>query len=128
MNIEKPITENQKQLANKIYKYLYHEHRFVTKEEICIMLGWEYTSSNDRKIRDTINVIKKRKPIVATPDRKGYFAPIQKEDLEEIIHQWKYIDSIIEDLEETKKPLIDFYEKFGNSVYNVFGTHKENNK
>lgn len=120
MKIEKPLTENQKELASKIYKYLHHQHRFITKEEICEMLGWEYNSSNDRKIRDTINVIKKRKPIVATPDRKGYFAPIQKEDLEEVIHQWKYIDSIIEDLQETKKPLILFYEMFGDSVKNLF--------
>lgn len=121
MKIEKPITENQKELANKIYKYLHHQHRFITKEEIYNMLGWEYNSSNDRKIRDTINIIKKRKPIVATPDRKGYFAATNKSDLEEVIHQWKYIDSIIEDLKETKKPLIEFYEKFGNSVDNIFG-------
>ena len=121
MNIEKPITENQKQLANIIYKFLYHQRRFVTKQELCAELGWEYNSTNDRKIRDTINIIKKRKPIVATPDRKGYFAPICAVDLEEVRHQWKYIDSIIADLEETKKPLIDFCEKFGNSVDNIFG-------
>lgn len=110
---EKPVTENQKELANKIYSYLYKQHRFCTKEEICNSVGIEYNSSNDRKIRDTINLIKKRRPIVATPDRVGYFAPINKQDMEEVIHQWNYIDKIITDLEETKKPLIKFYEKFG---------------
>lgn len=110
---EKPITEKQKLIGNAIYKYLYEQHRFVDKEEICKMLGWEYNSSNDRKVRDTINLIKKRKAIVATPDRKGYFAPKDENDIEEIDHQWKYIDSIIQDLEETKKPLIAFREKYG---------------
>jgi hypothetical protein len=121
METEKPITENQKQIANAIYKFLYHQHRFVTKEELCAELGWEYNSSNDRKIRDTINVIKKLRPIVATPNRKGYFAPTNASDLEEVKHQWKYIDSIIADLMETKKPLIEFCEKFGNAVNDIFG-------
>lgn len=125
MKIEKPITENQKQLANSIYKFLYHQRRFVTKQELCAELGWEYNSTNDRKIRDTINIIKKRKPIVATPDRKGYFAPICAVDLEEVKHQWKYIDSIIADLMETKKPLIEFCEKFGSAVGDIFGIEEE---
>lgn len=86
MNIEKPITENQKQIANIIYKFLYHQRRFVTKQELCAELGWEYNSTNDRKIRDTINIIKKRKPIVATPDRKGYFAPICAVDFVTFFH------------------------------------------
>lgn len=109
---EKPVTDNQKEISNKIYTYLYKQHRFCTKQEICEFLGWEYNTSNDRKVRDTINLIKKRRPIVATPDRVGYFAPIDKADLEEVVHQWKYIDKIIADLEETKKPLIKFYEKY----------------
>lgn len=109
---EKPVTENQKELANKIYTYLYREHRYCTKQEICEHLGVEYNSNWDRKIRDTINVVKKRRAIVATPDRVGYFAPIGKEDLEEVQRQWKYIDKVQTDLEETKQPLIKFYEKF----------------
>lgn len=109
---EKPVTDNQKEISNKIYTYLYKQHRFCTKQEICEFLGWEYNSSADRKCRDCLNLIKKRRPIVATPDRVGYFAPIDKADLEEVVHQWKYIDKIIADLEETKKPLIKFYEKY----------------
>ena len=109
---EKPITENQKEIANKIYAFLRECHRNVTKEEICAHLGWEYNSSNDRKVRDTINLIKKRRPIVATPDQKGYFACVNKNDLERCVHQWNYIDGIIKDLEETKKPLIAFYDHY----------------
>ena len=58
---EKPMTEKQKEIANAIYKFLYNEHRFVTKEEICLMLGWEYNLTNDRKVRDSINAIKKKR-------------------------------------------------------------------
>lgn len=108
----KPMTENQKQVANSIYKYLATERRFVCKAEICNFLGWAYTETNDRKIRDTINLIKKKRPIVATPDSKGYFAPLKAEDLGFINKQLNYINSVIQDLEETKKPLIEFYEKF----------------
>lgn len=111
-NFEKPITENQKEIANKIYAFLKDCHRNVTKEEICTHLGWTYNSTSDRKIRDTINLIKKKRPIVATPDQKGYFACLNKNDLERCIHQWNYIDGIIKDLEETKKPLISFYDHF----------------
>lgn len=108
----KPMTENQKKVANSIYKYLATERRFVCKSEICDFLGWAYTETNERKIRDTINLIKKKRPIVATPDSKGYFAPLKAEDLEFIKKQLNYINSVIQDLEETKKPLIEFYEKF----------------
>lgn len=111
-NFEKPITENQKEIANKIYAFLKDCHRNVTKEEICTHLGWTYNSTSDRKIRDTINLIKKKRPIVATPDQKGYFTCLNKNDLERCIHQWNYIDGIIKDLEETKKPLISFYNHF----------------
>lgn len=110
--IEKPITQNQREIANKIYLFLRECHRNVTKEEICAHLGWEYNSTNDRKVRDTINLIKKKRPIVATPDQKGYFACVNKNDLERCVHRWKYIDGIIEDLEETKKPLIAFYDHY----------------
>lgn len=111
MKNEKPTTEKQKDIANEIYRILLLARKFMSKEDICAKLGWEYNLTNDRKVRDTINLIKKRKPIVATPDKKGYFAPILRGDLDEIVHQWQYVDKVIADLEETKKPLIKFYEK-----------------
>ena len=109
---EKPLTENQKKIANTIYAYLIKEHRFVTKQELCAMLGWEYNITNDRKVRDCVNAIKHRRAIVATPDRKGYFAPKNENDLEEIIHQWRYLDKLEEEIKATKKPIIEFYEKY----------------
>ena len=109
---EKPMTENQRDIGNKIYSFLRNCHRNVSKEEICAHLGWPYNSTTDRKVRDTINLIKKKRPIVATPDQKGYFACLTKADLDRCLHQWNYIDSIIQDLEETKKPLISFYNHF----------------
>lgn len=118
MKNEKPTTEKQKDIANEIYRILLLARKFMSKEDICAKLGWEYNTTNDRKVRDTINLIKKRKPIVATPDRKGYFAPILRGDLDEIVHQWQYVDKIIADLEETKKPLIKFYEKAKKTVDN----------
>lgn len=114
---EKPITDNQRETGNKIYLFLKSAHRNVTKEEICAYLGWDYTSSTDRKVRDTINLIKKRKPIVATPDQKGYFLCLSKDDIERCEHQWRYIDSIIQDLEQTKRPLISFLRKFNKTDY-----------
>ena len=109
---EKPLTEKQKEIANKIYTFMKATRRNVTKEEICAYLGWEYNSSNDRKVRDTINRLKKRRPIVATPDQKGYYLCLTKDDIERCRHQWLYIDSIIQDLELTKKPLIAFYDAY----------------
>ena len=108
---EKPLTEKQKEIANSIYAFMKQARRNVSKEEICAYLGWEYNSSNDRKVRDTINRLKKRKPIVATPDQKGYYLCLTKDDKEKCEHQWAYIDSIIRDLELTKKPLIAFCER-----------------
>lgn len=116
MENEKPITEKQKQLANKIYTILVKAKDYVTKEQICAKLGWEYNLTNDRKVRDTINIIKHHKPIVATPDKKGYLAPIYAYQIEEVLHQWRYIDKLQAEHEETKKPLIKFYEKAQKSV------------
>ena len=39
---EKPLTEKQKEIANKIYTFMKATRRNVTKEEICAYLGWEY--------------------------------------------------------------------------------------
>lgn len=109
---EKPPTDNQREIGNKIYGFMKATRRNVTKEEICAFLGWEYNTSTDRKVRDTINLIKKRRPIVATPDQKGYYLCLTKDDIEKCEHQWKYIDSIISDLEMTKQPLISFLNQF----------------
>ena len=123
MKCEKPMTENQKEVANKIYAYLLSEHRYISKEELCAMLGWEYNLTNDRKVRDSVNSIKKVRVIVATPDRKGYFAPKCKEDMKEIIHLWRYLDKLEKEIQETRKPVIKFVEKFGYALNDIFGLY-----
>ena len=125
MKIEKPMTENQRQNGNKLYRLLM-AYDVVTKEEMLAELGWD--SRKDRQLRDLLSMIAKKRPLIATSDQKGYKIGKSKADLEEVIHQWKELDSRIEQLKERKKPLIEFYEKFGNSVDSVFGTYKENNQ
>lgn len=110
--IGKPeVSEKDKQRTNELYTYMKLTGRACTKEELCRVIGWEYNKTNDRRIRDLINLIKKRRPIIATPDQRGYKVATGKDDLEAVVHQWRYIDKIQADLEATKEPLIAFYEK-----------------
>ena len=111
MEIEKPMTENQKKNGNILYKLLM-AYNVVTKEEMLAELGWD--SRKDRQLRDLLSLIGKKRPLIATSDQKGYKIAKTKEDLEEVIHQWKELDSRIEQLNERRKPLIDFYEKWSN--------------
>ena len=122
MKIEKPMTENQRQNGNKLYRLLM-AYDVVTKEEMLAELGWD--SKKDRQLRDLLSMIGKKRPLISTSDSKGYKMAKTKADLEEVKHQWKELDSRIEQLKERRKPLIDFYEKYGNSVDNVFDTYKE---
>ena len=74
--IAKPeLSEETKRRANEVYRYLRTEARPVTKEELCSFLGWEYNSSSERRVRDLISIIAKRKPIIATSDQRGYKVP-----------------------------------------------------
>lgn len=112
MKIEKPMTENQRQNANSLYRFLMVSD-VVTKEELCAELGW--TQNKDRQLRELLSIIGKKFPLIATSDQKGYKIAKSKGDLEQVIHQWKELDSRIEQLEERKKPLIEFYEKWGSN-------------
>lgn len=51
-------------------------------------------------------------PLIATSDQKGYKIAKSKRDLEEVEHQWKELDSRIENLKERVTPLIKFYEQY----------------
>lgn len=108
MKIEKPMTENQRQNGNKLYRFLMNNET-VTKEEMLDFLGWD--KSKDRQLRDLLSLIGKKLPLIATSDQKGYKIAKTKKDLEEVAHQWREFDSRIAQLEERKKPLIEFYEK-----------------
>lgn len=108
MKIEKPMTENQKENGNKLYRFMMASN-YVTKEQMFAHLGWD--KSKDRQLRDLISLIAKKVPVISTSDKKGYKIAKTVYDIEEVIHSWKEIDSRIAELEERKKPLIEFYEK-----------------
>jgi hypothetical protein len=115
---EKPMTENEKINGNKLYHFLM-KNDYVTKDQMFEFLGWD--KKKDRQLRDLLSMIGKKRPLISTSDSKGYKIAKTPKDLEEVKHQWKELDSRIEQLKERRKPLIDFYEKFGNSVDNIFG-------
>lgn len=110
--IKKPeLSELEKKRGNELYKYMYLRGT-CTKEELCEVLGWTYNTSNDRRIRELISLIGKKVPVISTSDSKGYRIAKSKEDLEAVVHQWREIDKRQTELEERKKPLMKFYEKF----------------
>lgn len=101
--------ELSKKQCRQLYNYL-KVSGVCTKEELCHSLGLEYNTSNDRRIRRLVSIIAKRLPIISTSNQKGYRIALKTEDLDNIIHQWKELDSRIRELEERKLPLIKFYE------------------
>lgn len=106
---EKPITPNQKENGNKLYRYLYHKD-VVTKEQMLEFLGWD--KSKDRQLRDLISIVAKRVPIISTSDKRGYKLAKSEKDFDEVCHQWKELDKRQQELEARKKPLIEFYDKY----------------
>ena len=108
MSFEKPMTENQKINGNKLYKFM-KNNDIVTKEQMLDCLGWDKTK--DRQLRDLISCIAKRVPVISTSDSKGYKIAQTKQDLKDVVHQWKELDSRIEELQKRREPLIKFYEE-----------------
>ena len=108
MEIKKPMTENEKKNGNLLYKYLM-QNDVVSKEEMLAVLGWD--SKKDRQLRDLLSMIGKKVPLIATSDQKGYKIAKTKADLEQVCHQWRELDSRINNLDERRKPLIKFYEQ-----------------
>lgn len=108
MSFEKPMTENQKINGNKLYKFM-KNNDVVTKEQMLDCLGWDKTK--DRQLRDLISCIAKRVPVISTSDSKGYKIAQTKQDLKDVVHQWKELDSRIEELQKRREPLIKFYEE-----------------
>lgn len=107
---EKPMTPKQKENGNKLYKFMMIRDT-VTKEQMLEYLGWDKTK--DRQLRDLISFIAKKVPVISTSDTKGYKIAKTREDLEQVIHQWKENDSRIDEIKARNEPLIKFYEKYG---------------
>jgi len=89
----------------------------VTRPEVMEFCG----IGNDRDARRIMSEVKKLLPVIATSDSTGYkLANVligPHNDLEDVIHTWKEIDSRIEELEAVKKPLIKFYEDAMQAMY-----------
>ena len=109
MECVKPMTDNQKINGNKLYKFLM-QNDVVTKEQMLDYLGWD--RKKDRQLRDLLSLIGQRVPLIAVSSDNGYKIAKTKEDLDEVIHSWKELDSRIKALESRKQPLIKFYEKY----------------
>lgn len=117
MKIEKPITENAKEKANALFGFLKAQDDYVTKEEIGDFLGIK----NERSVREIISLLATKKPILSKSNSKGYKLAKSAKDLQECKNVWCEIDSRIEELKKRREPLIKFFEKFGNSIDNIFG-------
>lgn len=109
MAFEKPMSENQKENGNKLYRFMKYND-FVTKEQMLEHLGWDKTK--DRQLRDLISMIAKKVPVISTSDSRGYKIAKTKEDLELVEHTWAEMSSRIEELTKRIAPLIEFREKF----------------
>lgn len=109
--IEKPKLTAGQAYANEVYKHLAVATKPLTKAEICERLGWEYNKNNERRVREVISILAKRRAIIATSDQRGYKLAKTAEDVEEVKHQWAEIDGRIKELEERRTPLINFIER-----------------
>ena len=110
MKPQNPITDGMKERANAM-NLLLKQGGFWTKEQLGERLGIK----NERTVRDVISTLSKRVPIISTSDNKGYALAMSEKDLEYVIHTWQEHDSRQQELEERKKPLINFYEKYQNN-------------
>ena len=65
-----------------------------------------------------MSVLATKKPIISNSTGAGYKLARAVEDIDEVKHTWKEIDSRIEELNKRKKPLIEFCENVsGNIVF-----------
>lgn len=108
MKCEKPLTDNMKEKANKLYMYLKNIGGYATKEEIGEYLGVK----NERSVRDIISLLATKKPIISNSCGKGYKLAQSEEDLVEVEHTWAELSSRMEELEKRMFPLIAFREKY----------------
>ena len=114
----KPVVKSFDEKKKVVLDYL-KTNNFATKHELCLLFGWNYqNSSKDRQIRDIVSSLSQEYPIIShSHTNKGYRLASTLEDLDEVQHSWKWIDSMIEELEKRKQPLIKFHEQC--SIYNT---------
>lgn len=112
---EKPITDNMKEKANRLFKYLKDIGRYATKEEIGEFLGVK----NERATRDIIALLATKKPIISTSSTNaGYKLATSEEDLELVENSLSELSSRREELEKRMQPLYAWRDKI---KYNIKG-------
>lgn len=100
------LTESEKRLGNSIAKLL--RERTYTKEELVKIFG-----ISERKIRDLISEIAKRRPIISTSSGKGYkWAGNSLDDYKAVLRQWRENDSRARQITSRNEPLIKHLEAF----------------
>jgi len=116
MKCEKPITQNVREKANKLYAYFTTHPYYCTKEELELELG-----VGERIVRDIIALLRsKGVPIISTSGSKGYkLARLDNDDdYEKIKYMWAEIDSRIEELEINRKCCMRFVEQYEKRIQN----------
>lgn len=105
-NFQKPDTPTaMSKRCNELYEMLKTRSTF-TKQEIA-----GHFKVSVRSAREMVSTIAKRRPIIATSNKRGYRLASQSGDYLDAKHQWAEIDSRIAELEARKLPLIRFCEK-----------------
>ena len=104
---QKPeLTESEKRLGNSIARLL--KERTYTKEELIKIFG-----ISERKIRDIVSEIAKRRPIISISSGKGYkWASNSLDDYKAALRQWQENDSRARQITSRNEPLIKHLEAF----------------
>lgn len=111
---EKPITDNMKDKANKLFLYLKDTGTYATKEEIGEYLGIK----DERIIRDVISLLATKKPIISHSGFRGYMLAQTEEDLEGVERTLAELSSRSESLQKRMQPLYAWRDKV---KYNIKG-------
>lgn len=107
MEYQKPLTQNIKDKANKLYFYLKAQGDYVSKEQIAHYLGMK----DERSAREIVAVLATKKPIISHSGNKGYKLAQTESDLDEVEHTWAELSSRMEEIARRIAPLIDFRDK-----------------
>lgn len=106
MNTKPELTESEKRLGNSIARLL--KERTYTKEELIKIFG-----ISERKIRDIVSEIAKRRPIISISSGKGYkWASNSVDDYKAALRQWRENDSRARQITSRNEPLINHLQQF----------------
>ena len=106
MNKKPELTAREKQLGNSIARLL--KERTYTKEELIKIFG-----ISERKIRDIVSEIAKRRPIISISSGKGYkWASNSVDDYKAALRQWRENDSRARQITSRNEPLINHLQQF----------------